>query len=790
MQEKNLDNTIKSYLSSENSLQRGFQINDIIKSYKRRKRLFFIIVFSFIFYSIVSTVNKRIFSPLYLGTFSILISDPISPENRASSGSQAEKLYEGLARNTQTNDVPTLIKLLKSPLVLSETAKEFNLYPNFLSNQIEIVKGGRNTGQGVLEVKIKGSNFKIHKNLVKSVSETYLNAALDFRQKKLNDGLVFLQKQFPKLQSEVIQLEKNLSDFRTRNQVIDPLQESIEIKKELLEIQNLIANLDNSRKRLLDIKEDITQTKLNIIGFSEAVNFSNENQNSDLNFNGVNIASSSQSVLDQGLKIEQELLEAKLKFTENSKIIQSLEKKLKELKPNILKTQKEVLDIALGLNNENRNLALFKEKQIKDKYEKIPQIIKEYNDIFGKLKFSRESLNGLISAQESFQLELAQRSVPWTIISGPNVSDKPINDPLSREIPKGAILGIFVASLVVFIRDLIDHVFYSSGEVKTELKEPILGDIPYVEIFKNQRYSNNENLLDNLTEIKKTGDDLKDKININQRFFYQEAFRMIYTSLRFSKYDDKTNVLTLTSSVPGEGKSLINIILAKTLLDFGEKVLLIDADLRKPQIHSRLGLDNITGLSNFLVDPKKSWENVIQKVDNLNNFNVLTSGIKPPDPTKLLNSERMADLINEIKNSGKYSYVIIDTPPVLGLADFSFVSKYSTGSILLVSINKVNRSLPIESIQKIKSLKTNFLGIITNNINVRQYDNKSSYGNAYYKSYNSYLSEYSSYINIEEDEKDQKDEKDTDKPNESSLFINLYRTIIKKLKLIIDWLDN
>ena len=100
--------------------------------------------------------------------------------------------------------------------------------------------------------------------------------------------------------------------------------------------------------------------------------------------------------------------------------------------------------------------------------------------------------------------------------------------------------------------------------------------------------------------------------NQYQRFFYTEALRNLFTSIRFLNTGSRLKTLTISSSIPMEGKSLINILLSKTLNDMGERVLLIDADLRKPQIHTRLKLNNILGLTNILTDSKISLEQVIQ----------------------------------------------------------------------------------------------------------------------------------------------------------------------------------
>ena len=120
-----------------------------------------------------------------------------------------------------------------------------------------------------------------------------------------------------------------------------------------------------------------------------------------------------------------------------------------------------------------------------------------------------------------------------------------------------------------------------------------------------------------------------------ESFIIQEAFRNFYTNVRSIDDKKKTNSLLLTSSLPSEGKSLLNIILAKTIADLGLNVLLIDCDLRKPQVHQRLGINNLKGFSDLFFDNKYLWTNALQPVKNYKNWDVITAGTKIIDPIRI-----------------------------------------------------------------------------------------------------------------------------------------------------------
>jgi capsular exopolysaccharide synthesis family protein len=248
--------------------------------------------------------------------------------------------------------------------------------------------------------------------------------------------------------------------------------------------------------------------------------------------------------------------------------------------------------------------------------------------------------------------------------------------------------------------------------VDEELGESLLGHIPYIEIFEGVR-ADNRFLLETL-------DGEEARVTSFQKFQYQEAFRNLATSLRFLNSDRPIRSIALSSSIPSEGKSLVVVLLAKTLSELGQRVLLIDSDMRKPQIHLRLGVDNINGLSNLLTDETLDWRSLITPVANRSGWDLLTAGRTPPDPPRLLSSRRMAQLMQDITSNGGYDLVIVDTPPALGLADAALVAEHIDGLLMLVSLRLVPRNLPKLAIRRIRDAGAPVLGVITNSRQLRR----------------------------------------------------------------------
>ncbi|WP_338506924.1 CpsD/CapB family tyrosine-protein kinase [Turicibacter sp. KK003] len=188
-----------------------------------------------------------------------------------------------------------------------------------------------------------------------------------------------------------------------------------------------------------------------------------------------------------------------------------------------------------------------------------------------------------------------------------------------------------------------------------------------------------------------------------------EAYRSLRTSIQYSGIDTELKSLVVTSSIPGEGKSTVASNLAKSFSKMNKKVLLIDADLRKPTIHKKLQLSNQVGLSDLIVQ-KLNPSEVIQKVDD--QFDVLTAGKIPPNPAELVGSEKMSQLLSYLKET--YDYIIIDTPPVLSVTDPQLLALKADGTLMVIREGKARQKLILNAYKELKKLNVNVIGSILN----------------------------------------------------------------------------
>ena len=729
--DKNIDLKENSRNDEEN-----LTLSQIFSILTRRLKLFSIVTLFFFSGSVLFTIYQRATNPIYKGTFTILTSDPLGDEG-ITGGEGAPLALQTLASRSKI-DFPTIKIFLKSPLALQPLADEMNLSVSFLEEIIKIKDERETRTKGnIINVSINLRDYKLGKKLISNLSNTYMQLAVDMRRKRLNDGLEFLSSQIPEINQRRRKIKSQLSDYRKKYTFIDPTIEGLGINENIKKYNESIKEINRNLINLEELKTDVETRRLTSLGFEERFG-------SELSGLGVEVKNANSPIIKEALKLEEKLEMQKGIYKDKSLVVQNIQNHLDSIRPFVLKAQLEAIDAASEFYKDQLTSYKLAINNYKNEFVVQPDIIEGFEDIAQKVKINDESLTSLIKAQEVFRLEIAQKSAPWTLISPPRMYSTPTGPNIIKYLLWGAFISILLGSLITYIRDRLDNVYHDPATIIDNVGSISLGLIPYISFFEGIR-EQKKFILKNLdkqiedsnlnNEKESLAENNGAKINSYQRFFYQEAFRNILTSIRFLESDKEINVVTITSSIPAEGKTLVNILLAKTYSELDKKVLLIDGDMRKPQLHYRLGMNNILGLSNILTDSSLDISKVIKKVEGYENWDVITSGFVPPDPTRLLSSDRMNQFITNLKNLKRYDIIIFDCPPVIGLADASLIAEKTDGMILLVSLDKVPFGLPLEAKRIMKNSGAEFLGIIINSMkesNNNLLTNKSyGYGDIY-----------------------------------------------------------
>lgn len=189
-----------------------------------------------------------------------------------------------------------------------------------------------------------------------------------------------------------------------------------------------------------------------------------------------------------------------------------------------------------------------------------------------------------------------------------------------------------------------------------------------------------------------------------------EAFRQVRSALRFSAVEHQIGVLAVTSSIAGEGKTTMSVNTALAFAEMGNQVLLVDADLRRPNVANVLGLENAVGLASVLVDAVTFDDAVISTAG----VDVLTAGEHVPNPAQLLASQKMTELVESLRP--RYDFVVIDTAPLLSVADATIISQYVDSTIVVVNTRKTTRAQLERCLAALRGVGANLAGLVLNNV--------------------------------------------------------------------------
>lgn len=199
--------------------------------------------------------------------------------------------------------------------------------------------------------------------------------------------------------------------------------------------------------------------------------------------------------------------------------------------------------------------------------------------------------------------------------------------------------------------------------------------------------------------------------DVNPKSVVAEQFRTIRTNINFSMPDAEIQTILFTSSSPGDGKSTVAANTAVVFAQEGKKVLLIDADMRKPTVHYTFHLTNTIGLSNVLVR-QASLEETIHH-SSIDNLDIITCGPIPPNPSELLSSKSMDGIIEEAKSL--YDMIIFDAPPVLSVTDAQILANKCEGTILVISANKTEKESILKAKEALVNSQATIIGTVLNN---------------------------------------------------------------------------
>jgi capsular exopolysaccharide synthesis family protein len=679
--------------------------------------------------TLVAITNK----PTYQSSMQILVSYNLD-ESLSSNKIESENTKPVNRLHSSSINYSSQIKLMLSDKLLQKAVNL--LHTDYPQITIEDIAGDSQTrGKSALniaELPVDSENKKNFrqvflltftnqdslrtKRVLQALQKVYQDYNTEQKNQRVNQGLAFVNNRIPKLQKDVLKAEKKLEKFRKDNNLIDPLIQS----KILLES---LADIQQQRQKIWAELQDVQARHNNL---ERAI--ASTNQDESLLKNTSN-SRQYQALINELNQTERELNQAGIFYTEKHPAIQKLQQKkqiilkiLEQQRPNTAinindktrsslainpKLESDLTQLkmtALGLIANNSQLAK-SEQEIRAEISKYPSLITKYKSLVSDVEIYRKTLEQLMQVQHSLGIKIAQEGFNWQILEEPALGIY-IGNLRWLLIIGGVLSGPILGLLAALIWEKFQHKIFYAQDLQTLTNIQLLGSVPKLGKGKNPWQSKLKNLLrykaQNIeSSLAKT---IKELPN-------HQTLDIIYQNIQLLNSSLPLKSLMLTSALPGEGKTTLALGLGASAARMHQRVLIIDANLRSPNLHQTLGLTNDWGLSLLLVDDENtSFHNYIQPIHPA--IDVLTAGPIPDDAVNLLSSERMEELMDLFTQS--YDLVLIDAPPVLDTVDGRIMASLCNGIVMVGRIGKVTPNKLIEATEILSKL--NLIGIVGNEV--------------------------------------------------------------------------
>ncbi|MDT4953806.1 MAG: polysaccharide biosynthesis transport protein [Acidobacteriota bacterium] len=558
--------------------------------------------------------------------------------------------------------------------------------------------------------------------IVNTIADTFVFSNLEKKTETNASAGDFLQKRVAELQSNIRVDEERLVNYAKDHQILSLDGSQNTVVERLAGLNQQLLQAENDRK-LAEAEYRAAQTP----GAASALASKDAKQLDDLEGKLAQLKQKRQELLVENTEEWPEV-------RETNQQIAATEKQISDLRSRNTST------LTTNLETKYRQ-ALDREKSIRDAFnEQRGETLTQneaainYRIIQQEIETNKQLLDGLLQRSKENDVVLAGTPNNIYVVDYAVTPDAPIGPQRIRTI----LMGLFLAfaggiGLAIFLEYMNDSV-RSTEDVERWLRLPSIGVIPQIGGTTRKRFlpsralqrRNGNGHVQNSPEL---------LTNVESRSALAESYRHLRTSVLLSSAGRAPKTLLVTSSMPAEGKTTTAVNTALSLAQTGATVLVIDADMRRPRVHSIFGLHNQRGLSTILSNDMSEAEMLSLIIQhNESGLNLLPSGAIPPNPAELLGSDQMRRLINTLELT--FDHIIIDSPPIGSFTDGVLTSTLVDGVLLVVHSGKTSRSIARRTRQILQDVGAKVFGVVLNNVNLREHDYyyyQSYQSNSYYK---------------------------------------------------------
>lgn len=605
----------------------------------------------------------------------------------------------------------TQYELLKSRSLARRVIDQLNLYPNdaeadtqlakpFFADTLEtletLIRGEDNSsarehlGTYPVEDKfiadltvepIKNSSLvKVHytsqdpelaQRITNEISAQFISLNLERRVDATSYAKVFLDDQLAQAKSKLEESESKLVDYAKREQIINTDDKRSLSSQRMEALHSAVTEAEKERILAEGIYEQAAKQGEAAVTISENSNI--------------------QSLKERYSKLESDYQEKLQVYKADYPLMVEISQQMATIQKQISKEISSARDTLkaryLAAKQQEDNLRQKLELQKGDLLDVRDKSI-GYNTLQREVETNRNMYEGLLQRIKEVGVAGNIDKNNITIIDEAILPYGQFKPNVKLNLALGAVGGLFIGMVIAFMLEFFDDRIKAKETLEKLLGMPVLGMIPKARAKDEKQAA----LM----------------AHIDPRSAIGEAFRSLRTSMLFATREGAPKVLHVTSSMPGEGKSSICINTATAFAQSGKRILLVDCDLRKPSIHQKLKMDNYEGMSNFLTYQADAKQ-VIRHTE-IPNVDVITAGPLSPNPAELLLSDRMNELLKLVP--GDYDMIILDSPPIMGLADALILSNWASATLLVATFAQSRKKPLQDAYQRLRHARSHVIGSI------------------------------------------------------------------------------
>jgi polysaccharide biosynthesis transport protein len=643
----------------------------------------------------------------------------------------------------QSNPVNTEIEVLRSVPMLQKTITKLQLKdktgaPLKIKQFLKSLRVVNTRGADTLTVSYQDNNPDTAAAVVNTLIALYIENNQIVNRAEAVSAREFIEKQLPNAETSVRQAEASLRTFKEQNKVVALKEEAIEAVKVIADLESKIAQV-RSEFAEANAQSQVFQNELRM------------NPQQALTLTALSQSPGIQEALKEYQQVERQLEIERTRFQEAHPVIADLKSKkaalnalLQEQIQKIVGSQKQSQEQSLQIGDvkprlieefvkiearrqgfANKFAALSQEQAAyKLRVNVLPRLEKEQRELENKLQASQSTYALLLQKLQEIRIAENQNVGNARIIQAAFVPDETVAPRKSLFLVAGVMLGSLLSLATAVILEATDQSIKTVEEARELFGLTLLGVIP--DLRKPKKNTWRDALFNSYPIPYKqararrrqsaTTNDLEQSIpqvavTETPHSPISAAYRMLQANLRFLSSDNDIKAIAISSSLPGEGKSTLCANLAVTVAQLGRKVLLIDGDLHRPVQHRIWELSNQVGLSNAIVGQAELKSAI---ADVMPNLKVLPSGVIPPNPMALLDSQRIATLIEQFSQT--YDLVIIDTPSLNVAADALILGQKADGILFVVRPGVVDSQSAAFAKELLAKSNQHVLGLVVNGV--------------------------------------------------------------------------